>query len=239
MVIATVMIVNVFNGLATTAWTSWVFFAVFIGPVLVWLFTVVYSDIAPGWFYVATYGNNHFLFRSVFFWFNIVILTVISILPRYIAKAAKTLYWPSDVDILRSARKDNPNLDIWHHPLLGGKKGSDVSLSDEKTRNEAFSFPPRPSLHSGRSVGSRVDMVTGLQSVHRGFDFVTEEDGVSMRRIQSNLSERHAAKRLGRQNKQRTGSTGLFPSLRRSLRKRGKVADPPPDSGSHHDEDDN
>jgi phospholipid-translocating ATPase len=40
MVIAAVMVVNAFNGLNTYAWTGWVFFAVLIGPVLVWLFTV-------------------------------------------------------------------------------------------------------------------------------------------------------------------------------------------------------
>jgi phospholipid-translocating ATPase len=40
MVLATVLIVNLFNGLNTTAWTGWVFFAVSFGVVLVWVFTV-------------------------------------------------------------------------------------------------------------------------------------------------------------------------------------------------------
>lgn len=40
MVLATVMIVNMFNGLNTAAWTGWVFFAVSLGIVLVWAFTV-------------------------------------------------------------------------------------------------------------------------------------------------------------------------------------------------------
>ena len=33
-------------------------------------------------------------------------------------------------------------------------------------------------------------MSTGLRSVHRGFDFSTEEGGVAMQRMQTNLSER-------------------------------------------------
>jgi len=33
-------------------------------------------------------------------------------------------------------------------------------------------------------------MSTGLISVDRGFDFATEEHGVEMRRVQTNLSER-------------------------------------------------
>lgn len=36
-------------------------------------------------------------------------------------------------------------------------------------------------------------MATGLVSTDRGFDFATEERGVAMRRMQSNLSERRVA----------------------------------------------
>ena len=43
MVLATVIIVNLFNGLNTSAWTGWVFFAVSLGIVLVWGFTVCLS----------------------------------------------------------------------------------------------------------------------------------------------------------------------------------------------------
>ena len=46
MVIAAVMVANMFNGLNTSAWTGWVFFSVSIGIVLVWAYTVspVYFD---------------------------------------------------------------------------------------------------------------------------------------------------------------------------------------------------
>lgn len=40
MAIAAVMTVNLFNGLNTAAWTGWVFFAVSIGIILVWAYTV-------------------------------------------------------------------------------------------------------------------------------------------------------------------------------------------------------
>jgi phospholipid-translocating ATPase len=47
---------------------------------------------------------------------------------------------------------------------------------------------------------SRTDMSTGLVTVDRGFDFATEEQGVEMRRVQTNLSEKrtnshHASKK--------------------------------------------
>lgn len=40
MVISAVIVTNLFNGLNTNVWTGWVFFAVFIGIVLVWIYTV-------------------------------------------------------------------------------------------------------------------------------------------------------------------------------------------------------
>ena len=45
MVIGAVMCVNAFNGLNTHAWTGWVWFAVSIGIVLVWLYTVGFSPL--------------------------------------------------------------------------------------------------------------------------------------------------------------------------------------------------
>jgi len=44
---------------------------------------------------------------------------------------------------------------------------------------------------------SRTDMATGMTSVDRGFDFATEEGGVAMQRMQTNLSERREANRKG------------------------------------------
>ena len=40
MVIAAVLTANLFNGLNTNVWTGWVFFAVALGNVLIWIYTV-------------------------------------------------------------------------------------------------------------------------------------------------------------------------------------------------------
>ena len=40
MVIAAATAANLFNGLLTKVWTVWVFVAVFIGIVLIWIYTV-------------------------------------------------------------------------------------------------------------------------------------------------------------------------------------------------------
>lgn len=57
--------------------------------------------------------------------------------------------------------------------------------------------PSRPGLHSSVDIrsASRTDMSTGIRSVHRGFDFATEEGGVAMSRMQSHLSERRTSSR--------------------------------------------
>ena len=63
---------------------------------------------------------------------------------------------------------------------------------------------------------SRTDMATGLVSVDRGFDFATEENGVEMQRVQTNLSEM-------RMSKQNLGTTqtshGKGKDTLRSLKK--------------------
>lgn len=41
MVLCVVIVANLFNGLHTSAWTGWSFFLIFIGIVLVWVFTVI------------------------------------------------------------------------------------------------------------------------------------------------------------------------------------------------------
>lgn len=40
MVLAAVFVANLFNGLSIQVWTWWVFFAIAIGPVLVWIWSV-------------------------------------------------------------------------------------------------------------------------------------------------------------------------------------------------------
>lgn len=79
----------------------------------------------------------------------------------------------------------------------------------------------RPSFAEMR--GSRTDMATGVQSVHRGFDFSQEEGGIAIQRIQTNLSERRL-KRISegesesKGRRKRSGSRHFF-SLGRSKKR--------------------
>jgi phospholipid-translocating ATPase len=109
-------------------------------------------------------------------------------------------YDPTDIDILRSAHKLHPDMDLISEARLEGRlhsmKRRDPTPS---VRSSSFaSIPsPNPPINAVSSMSaSQVDMSTGIRSRHRGFDFAVEEGGVAMRRIQTNLSERRASSRM-------------------------------------------
>jgi len=221
MAIAAVTIANCFNGLNTNVWTAWVFFAVFIGTVLIWVYTAIYSVISPSWFATNVYGNDHYLFESAYFWLSLPITFCIAIAPRYIAKAWKFGFAPDDLDIMRWIHKMEPDRDI-----VSSARGAGGLSALKRTPAESVgSLEVRP-LPDPRS-SSRTDMATGVRSVHRGFDFATEENGVAMRRMQSNLSERRQSSRnlVPEPRAHRKGSLSRVFSLRRALNK--KKSTPP------------
>lgn len=205
-------------------------------------FQAIYSLISPGWIVTPVYGNDHFLFQSAYFWLCLPITILVSLLPRYLAKAWKFGYMPDDIDIVRWNRKMDPNRDLGHDayfaaPLAAMRRSNSIRYSADTHRGYARGGS-RPSIAShGDSVttlelrrpsmdqrsASRTDMSTGKRLVHRGFDFAMEEGGVAMRRMQSNLSERRQSSRnlpLSEDaDNKRKGSRRLF-SLRRTTAKK-------------------
>lgn len=195
MVFSAVIVANLFNGLNTNVWTGWVFFAVFIGIFLLFVYTAVYLSISPGWFVTPVYGLNHFLWPSAYFWLCLPITVCLALAPRYLAKAWKFGFAPDDIDIMRYIRKTDPHRDLAKEAYLA-RPSSSLARSPSSRRTShtsiASGVPPRLSIDP-RSA-SRTDMSTGTRSVHRGFDFSTEEGGVAMQRMQTNLS-RHQSNR--------------------------------------------
>lgn len=239
MVFASVTVACLYNGLNTNVWTAWVFGAVFIGIVLLWLLTVVYNSISPGWFVTDVYGNNHFLFRSAYFWLCLPLTIAISLLPRYLYRAWQLGYAPGDLEILRYIRKKRPELDIAkacrlapHHQQSrtssrrrpSSRMSRPLSLAStvggtptDRSVDHASADHPKP---QDVRRASRTDMSTGVRSVDRGFDFATEEGGVAMRRIQTNLSERWQSNRHlplpeTEPSVKKKSSMRIFSSLRR------------------------
>ncbi|TDL24691.1 phospholipid-translocating P-type ATPase [Rickenella mellea] len=223
MVLVAVMVANAFNGLNTSAWTWWVVFATSLGVVLVWLYTAIYSLISPGWFAVPVYGNDHYLFRSAICWLCMPLTFCLALAPRYLAKAWRFGFSPNDIDIMRWIRKTDPHRDIWHDATASTTDVHDDLRRSTSRPTSRTSARPRPSMDI---QGSRTDMSTGLRTMHRGFggfDFSTEEHGVAIRRMQTDLSEKRINALTG-QTRKRSGSR-LF-SLKRSIRKK-KPPTPP------------
>lgn len=175
-------------------------------------------------------GNDHYLFHSAIFWLSMPLAFCVALAPRYIAKAWSFGFQPTDIDIMRWIRKTDPDRDITHDALLGGRLGNNpFGRVQSRTGTPGTNTPDngrrsamqsRQSLVDGR--GSRTDMSTGVRSIHRGFDFATEENGVAMRRMQSNLSERRLSavtESTTERKRKKTGPTHLF-SLRRTMRRK-------------------
>ncbi|KAG6376327.1 hypothetical protein JVT61DRAFT_2308 [Boletus reticuloceps] len=252
MVFSAVITVSLFNGLNTNVWTGWVFFAVFLGIVLLLIYTVpffalfavpqglitilqlVYNSISPGWFVTSVYGNNQFLFKSALFWLSQPLCVAIALLPRYLYRAWETGYAPGDLELLRYIRKTQPDLDMatlrpdrngatsLSRRRLSSRMARPVSISSAHSATPGMNYSVETlPLDIRRTPVSRADMCTGARTVHRGFDFATEEGGVAMRRMQSNLSERRQSNRHlplsaePKQSPKRKASLRIFHSLRR------------------------
>lgn len=144
------------------------------------------------------FGNNHFLFPSAYFWLCLPLTILLSLLPRYLWKAWKFGFHPDDIDTVRYIQKMDPTRDLSQGQsgigLAAWKRPASVASYPVSRPESVASFAPGPSTDV-RSA-SRTDMSTGMRSVvHRGFDFSTEENGVAMKRMQTNLSERRQSSR--------------------------------------------
>ncbi|KAF7295629.1 Phospholipid-transporting ATPase [Mycena indigotica] len=189
MAMTAILCANLFNGLNTNFWTGWVFFAVFLGIVLSWGYTSIYSIISPGWISTPVFGNVHYLFHSAYYWLCILFCVPVALLPRYISRAWAMGFDPNDIDLLRAVRKIEPHVDIAAAAAEAGKGKVQPSLAALKRARSSETATSAPRRSGEWHLGSRTDMATGLRSLHRGFDFSAEEGGVAMRRIQTGLSE--------------------------------------------------
>ena len=192
--------------------------------------------VSPGWIATGAWGNDHYLFHSAYFWLCLPITIVFSLMPRYLSKAWKLGYMPDDIDIVRRYHAMYPDrdfekdahLDAPLQAMKGHAKRSSTSIHQDTpgsgsarpmsiAESVATIDARRPSM--SLRAGSRTDMSTGLASVHHGFDFATEEGGVAMRRIQTNLSERRASSRNLPLSEQPTRKGSRLFSLRRNRKK--------------------
>ncbi|KAF8647469.1 hypothetical protein AX16_006674 [Volvariella volvacea WC 439] len=226
MAITAVVVADIFTGLNSTAWSAWIFFAVFIGIIVVWVFTAIYSAISPGYAVTFLFGTNFFLWRSAYFWLCFLLTFTLSLTPRYLYKAWRTSFAPTDIEMVRYLHKQvgDAGLDDLRmnkrptRPTLS-RNASASSFSASRSRvSLAQAQNSRPQSQVGQfsasqqqlqglnpmMMASTTDMSTGLPHPERGFGFSMEENGVALQRMQTHLSERHASQ----QNLPRRGATG-------------------------------
>ncbi|KAF8163678.1 hypothetical protein B0H34DRAFT_649957 [Crassisporium funariophilum] len=200
MAISAVLVANIFTGFSATAWTAWVFFAVSIGIIVQWGFTIIYSLVSPGYAVTMLFGNDYFLFTSAYFWLCIPLTLIMALAPRLLSKAWKFGFDPGDLEAFQYLQRKYPNQDLSRYSRsirsagISGLQHNRTSIESRRSSRASSSVMSldgrfvRPSVDV-RSA-SRTDMSTGIVSIDRGFDFATEEHGVEMRRVQTNLSER-------------------------------------------------
>lgn len=132
-----------------------------------------------------------------------LLVIVFSLAPRTLGKAIKSCWYPDDLDIMRYIRKTDPQRTLSYQPEVVHSISS-TNLKPVNTR--ATTASRRSGVHTPR----RRD---------HGFDFSQEENGVAIRRMQTNLSERDVTS--ARQQKlplRRKGSV-MLASLTKSIRK--------------------
>ncbi|KAF7301327.1 Phospholipid-transporting ATPase [Mycena indigotica] len=200
MALAAVMVANMYTGLMVHAWTFWVFFALAFGICVVWGFTAIYSLISPGYAVTALYGNDHYVLRSAYFWFGMLFTFVLAFTPRYLIKAWQFGYRPNDIDMVRwmsltDSKRDLSKLNVRGLAAMKPRPASIAASRASRRTSRTGSVMTLERPHIDIRSASTTDMATGLRSVDRGFDFATEEGGVALRRMQTNLSEKHASTR--------------------------------------------
>ncbi|KAI0683336.1 phospholipid-translocating P-type ATPase, partial [Cytidiella melzeri] len=185
MAISAVMVVTLFVGVNISTWTRGVFIALAIEIVLIWAYTAIYSIIKPSWFVTPVYGNDHYLFHSALFWLGLFFTIPLALLPRIACKSYKSMFHPSDLDRVRYLHKIDPDHDFRHDRDSGGVDYLKRVISmTHGVRRKSLLAPKQ----AGPRTGSRTDMATGMRTTNTGYDFSMEENGVALRRLQSNLS---------------------------------------------------
>ena len=201
MVMATVLAANLYCGLDTLAWTWWIVFAVFIGPLLLFIFAPIYAAFTPNVFWTYSYGNNHLLYNSLQFWFAGILTVFLCLLPRLLYEYMRVMVAPTDIDLVRIIDSRDPNHDYVHDPRMPGLRAAqayepEVEMDADATMRSAQgdSYPLMPT--QSRSSSRQYDMSTGEESLYRGYSYAasdtpSEKPRGTLRKIGRRLQPKH------------------------------------------------
>lgn len=180
MVMATVLLANLYCALDTLAWTWWIVFAVSIGPFLIFVFAPIYAAFPPALAYTYSWGNNYALYRSVQFWFAGIFTVFLGILPRLLFEYFRMLIAPTDIDLLRIVDSRDPDHDYIHDQRMPGMRAAqayepEVEMEGDTTMRSFHgdSYPLMPT--ASRTSSRHYDMSTGQESIYRGYSYAASD----------------------------------------------------------------
>lgn len=203
MAISAAMVANAFTGFNIHSWTGWVVFGILFGPVLIWIYTAIYSIIPPSSFATNAYGNDTYLFPAAYFWFGLIFTFILALLPRYLSRAWEELYRPTDVDIMNQVKRYRSDIDIVTDPTLGGRPKA-IHQKEAAPGHQAVDSPAAtPTAEKTEQLAARRER--GLS----GF-------GSSLRDRPSEMPSRMSILRRGRGNNNNSNKLGMSHSARGS-----------------------
>ncbi|TPX31537.1 hypothetical protein SmJEL517_g05155 [Synchytrium microbalum] len=98
-----ILTVNVYIAMGTYSWNWLAVFAI-IATVAVWIiYVLTYAASMAN----PTYGEIPVLYKQAAYYFVMILVIVTASLPRFIAAAARAMFWPTDTDIVREMQKYN------------------------------------------------------------------------------------------------------------------------------------
>ena len=180
MVIATVLIANLYCGIDASAWTWWIFGVVWAGPLIIFIFAPIYASFNPDTIWTYSWGNNYKMYRDAQFWFIGLLTVFLALLPRLLYGYLRLYYFPTDLDIVRIMDARDPNHDYINDPLMPGKRAARAYESENEVDGDVTSrsmqgdtYPLMPT--QSRTSSTQFDMSTGEQTPYRGYSFAASD----------------------------------------------------------------
>lgn len=180
MLIAEALVANLYCGIDTLAWTWWIVFAVFIGPVILLIFTPIYSSLSPQTVWTYSYGINATMWNTIQFWMGSTFCIFLCLAPRILFEYFKMLFFPSDTELVRLLDIRDPKHDYIHDPDMPGLRAALAYQSEAPDAPDAGNVSIRNDMYPLAPVGSRgssvqFDMRSGTHTQYRGYSFAASD----------------------------------------------------------------
>ncbi|GLJ15943.1 hypothetical protein SUGI_0263490 [Cryptomeria japonica] len=95
--IAVVLLVNLTLAMDILSWISLTHFVVWGSIIATWICLIILDAIQP----LTNYGTIFHIITWGSYWLNLLLITCLALLPRFVAKIIKQRFWPSDIQIAR------------------------------------------------------------------------------------------------------------------------------------------